>query len=133
MLAGSLQGIVAQVLLPRADRPGRVAAHEVCIATHAVKALIREDKVHQIPTAIQTGARLGMQSLAGSIQRLAAENRISRATAESALLEYCGTADVSVTPAPTVAPAPVYRAPTTSAAAPGPAGVPARKFTHGTR
>ena len=95
MLAGSLQGIVAQVLLPRADQPGRVAAHEILVATHGVKALIREDKVHQLPTAIQTGARLGMQTLAGSIGRLAQEGKITRQTSEETQLEYCGVVDTN--------------------------------------
>jgi twitching motility protein PilT len=93
MLAGSLQGIIAQVLLPRADQPGRVAAHEILVATHGVKALIREDKVHQLPTAIQTGARLGMQTLATSIGRLAQEGKITRQTSEETQLEYCGAVD----------------------------------------
>jgi twitching motility protein PilT len=99
MLAGSLQGIVAQVLLPR-EGGGRVAAHEVCIATHAVKALIRDDKVHQIPTAIQTGARVGMQTLHGSIGKLLAERKISRSTAERAQVEYCGATDLPAAEAP---------------------------------
>jgi twitching motility protein PilT len=105
MLAGSLRGIIAQVLLPRADQPGRVAAHEILVGTHAVKALIRENKVHQLPTAIQTGARLGMQTLAGSIGRLAQEGKITRETSEETQLEYCGVVDTNpAVPAPTPGP-----------------------------
>ncbi|MBL9088380.1 MAG: type IV pilus twitching motility protein PilT [Planctomycetia bacterium] len=93
-LAGSLEGIVAQVLLPRADKPGRVAAHEICVATPAVKALIRDGKVHQIQTAIQTGTKLGMQTLSGTIARLAMEGKITKQVAEQAQLDYCGAIDL---------------------------------------
>jgi twitching motility protein PilT len=130
MLAGSLQGIVAQVLLPRADEGGRVAAHEILIATHAVRALIREDKVHQLPTALQTGARLGMQTLQASIAKLAAEGRIARRVAEEAQLEYCGSVDV--------APAGPGASPGAAAADPAPAGASASayakpRYTYGSR
>jgi twitching motility protein PilT len=94
MLAGSLQAIVAQILLPRADERGRVAAHEICIATHAVKAMIREDKIHQVPTAMQTGARIGMQTLSASIAAKFQEGRITRQVAEEAQMEFCGTTDL---------------------------------------
>jgi twitching motility protein PilT len=93
-LAGSLEGIVAQVLLPRADKPGRVAAHEICVATPAVKALIRDGKVHQIQTAIQTGTKQGMQTLSGTIARLAMEGKVTRQVAEQAQLDFCGAIDL---------------------------------------
>jgi twitching motility protein PilT len=129
MLAGSLQGIVAQVLLPRADTAGRVAAHEILVATHAVRALIREDKVHQLPTAIQTGARLGMQTLAGAIGRLAAEGKISRQTSEETQLEYCGSVDPNPPPPAPGAPGAVA---TAAAAASGLPGA-KPKFAYGAR
>jgi twitching motility protein PilT len=59
-LAGVLQAVFSQQLLPRRDGKGRVCAVEVLVATHAVRALTREGKVHQIPSAIQTGASEGM-------------------------------------------------------------------------
>ena len=62
-LAQILQGIVAQRLMPRKDRPGRIAALEVLVSTPAIKNLIREGKTHQILSAIQTGSSLGMQSM----------------------------------------------------------------------
>lgn len=62
-LALTLQGIVAQQLLPRLDGSGRVAAFEILNVTPAVRNLIREGKTHQIPSVIQTGARFGMVSM----------------------------------------------------------------------
>ncbi len=62
-LATAVQGIVCQTLLRRADGPGRAAAVEVLIATPAIRNLIREGKVHQIYTALQAGASLGMQTM----------------------------------------------------------------------
>ena len=62
-LAQILQGIVAQRLMPRKDRPGRIAALEVLVSTPAIKNLVREGKTHQILSAIQTGSSLGMQSM----------------------------------------------------------------------
>ncbi|NLN48829.1 MAG: type IV pilus twitching motility protein PilT [Clostridiales bacterium] len=62
-----LQGIVSQQLLPKADDNGRVAAFEIMIATSAIRNLIREDKTHQIDTAVQTGAKFGMQTLDTSL------------------------------------------------------------------
>jgi twitching motility protein PilT len=120
-LAGSLEGIVAQVLLPRCDKAGRVAAHEICIATPAVKALIRDGKIHQIQTAIQTGTKQGMQTLSGTIARLALEGKVSRQTAEAAQLELCGSVDLV---------APAGAPPTTAYSAP--TAVPARKYAYGT-
>ena len=62
-LAQILQGIVAQRLMPRKDRPGRIAALEILLSTPAVRNLVREGKTHQILSAIQTGANIGMQSM----------------------------------------------------------------------
>jgi Tfp pilus assembly ATPase PilU len=71
-----------------------VAAHEICVATPAVKVLIRDGKVHQIQTAIQTGTKLGMQTLSGTIARLAMEGKITKQVAEQAQLDYCGAIDL---------------------------------------
>jgi twitching motility protein PilT len=62
-LAVTLQAVISMTLLPRSDRPGRVAAFEIMIATSAIRNLIRERKTHQIYGSIQTGAELGMQTL----------------------------------------------------------------------
>lgn len=62
-LADSLKAVVAQVLLRTKDGKGRVAAQEVMIGTAAIGNLIRENKIHQIPSIIQTGKKDGMQLL----------------------------------------------------------------------
>ena len=62
-LSVTLQGIVAQQLLPRIDKKGRIAALEILIATPAVRNLIREGKTHQLTSVIQTGAKFGMQPM----------------------------------------------------------------------
>ena len=62
-----LQGIISQQLLPKVDDKGRVAAFEIMVATSAIRNLIREDKTHQIDTAVQTGAKFGMQTLDTSL------------------------------------------------------------------
>lgn len=69
-LAGALEAIVAQRLIPRADGRGRVAALEILVATPPVRTLIREGKLEQIPPAIQTGGKYGMQSLEASVKQL---------------------------------------------------------------
>jgi twitching motility protein PilT len=62
-LADILLGVLSQTLLPRADGNGRVPAVEVMIATSAVRNLVREGKSHQIPGVVETGQRLGMQTM----------------------------------------------------------------------
>ncbi|XKH59837.1 type IV pilus twitching motility protein PilT [Halomonas sediminis] len=82
MLSESLQAVVSQSLLKR-QGGGRVAAHEILIATAAVRNLIREDKVAQIYSAIQTGGNLGMQTLDSSLARLAKEGLVSVEAAQA--------------------------------------------------
>jgi len=69
-LADSLKAVVAQTLFRRTDRKGRVAALEVMIVTPAISNLIREGKTYQIPSAIQTGRKHGMQALDTAIMEL---------------------------------------------------------------
>ncbi len=66
-LSESLKGVVAQKLLKRIDQKGRVAVFEILVVTPAVSNLIRESKTFQIPSAIQTGRKYGMQSLDDAI------------------------------------------------------------------
>ena len=68
-LALVLEGVVTQNLLPRARGPGRVAACEVLICTPAVRAAIRDQKVHQIPSMMQTGRKHGMQTIAAASRK----------------------------------------------------------------
>jgi len=63
MLAESLQAVIAQTLCRQADGTGRVAAHEIMLTTSAIRNLIRENKVAQMYSAMQTGAAAGMQTL----------------------------------------------------------------------
>lgn len=62
-LANSLQGVIAQDLLPRADGMGRVLAYEVLLSNSAVKTYIRDNQVHKIETVLATGRKEGMQSM----------------------------------------------------------------------
>jgi twitching motility protein PilT len=68
-LADSLRAIIAQTLFKRIDVPGRVAALEILVATPAVRNLIREEKVFQINSVIETSRKYGMQSLDDAIMR----------------------------------------------------------------
>ncbi|MDN7133609.1 type IV pilus twitching motility protein PilT [Halomonas sp. MC140] len=86
MLSESLQAVVSQALLKR-QGGGRVAAHEVLVATSAVRNLIREDKTAQIYSAIQTGGSLGMQTLDFALAQLVQEGLVS---AEDAQLQAKG-------------------------------------------
>ncbi len=61
MLAESLKGVISQVLLKKKGGGGRIAAWEIMLGTNAISNLIRENKVHQIPSIIQTGKKDGMQ------------------------------------------------------------------------
>jgi len=82
-LSVGLQGIVTQQLLPTADGLGRTVACEVLVPTPAVRNLIREGKTHQIPSALQTGAQHGMQSMDSALAQLVREGKITRELAES--------------------------------------------------
>jgi twitching motility protein PilT len=76
-LSLTLQGIVAQQLLPKKDGAGRVAALEILVATPAVRNLIREGKSHQVISVIQTGAKSGMQAMDMSLRDLYQKGIIS--------------------------------------------------------
>ena len=69
-LSDCLQGVVSQLLLPRASGIGRVLATEIMTATASVRNLIREQAVEQIPTVIQTGGQFGMKSMDKSLKEL---------------------------------------------------------------
>jgi twitching motility protein PilT len=69
-LAFVLEGIVTQTLLPRARGRGRVMAAEILVITAAMRALIRDDKVHQIYSMMQSGKKFGMQTLNDSLYQL---------------------------------------------------------------
>ncbi len=77
MLSESLQAVISQTLLKRANG-GRVAAHEIMIGTPAIRNLIREDKVAQMYSAIQTGSGVGMMTLDQCLQNLVTKRVITR-------------------------------------------------------
>jgi len=81
-LAMTLRGILSQQLLPKIGG-GRTAAREILLNTPAVANLIRENKVQQINTVIQTGAKLGMVSLEQDLKRLIKEKKITEETADA--------------------------------------------------
>ncbi|MGY0646202.1 MAG: type IV pilus twitching motility protein PilT [Paraglaciecola chathamensis] len=81
MLAGSLEAVISQTLLKK-NGGGRVAAHEIMRGTSAIRNLIREDKVAQMYSAIQTGAAVGMQTLDQSLSVLIDKGLISREEAK---------------------------------------------------
>jgi len=75
-LSDGLRAVVSQTLFKRMDVPGRIPALEIMIATPAVRNLIRERKTFQIPTAIQTGKKYGMQSLDDAIMELLNKKKV---------------------------------------------------------
>jgi twitching motility protein PilT len=82
-LADTLQGIVSQMLLPTRDGAGRIPAVEVMLPTVAIRSMIREGKTHQIANDIQTGAKLGMQSMDYALAQLAREGKVDPDLAEA--------------------------------------------------
>ncbi len=76
MLAESIEGVIAQKLLPRKDGSGRAAAIEIMLGTTAIRNLIRENKTFQIPSIIQTGINVGMQSLDQALKNLVNEGAV---------------------------------------------------------
>jgi len=83
MLSESLRAVISQTLCKNKDESGRVAAHEIMIGTPAIRNLIRENKVAQMYSAIQTGQNVGMQTLDQNLQDLVKRNLISVPEARS--------------------------------------------------
>jgi twitching motility protein PilT len=80
MLSESLQGVISQTLLKKTGG-GRIAAHEIMIGTPAIRNLIREAKIAQMYSAIQTGGSLGMQTMDQCLQTMLSKGLISREVA----------------------------------------------------
>ena len=83
MLSESLQAVISQTLCKTKDGNGRVAAHEIMLGTPAIRNLIREAKVAQMYSSIQTGNAMGMQTLDQNLTELVRRNVISPAEARS--------------------------------------------------
>jgi twitching motility protein PilT len=94
MLAESLQAVITQTLCKRLG-PGRVAALEIMIGTVAVRNLIREAKIHQLPSVIQTSQAVGMKTMEMSLMELVDKNIISRDEA----IDKSGNPDLFNSPA----------------------------------
>ncbi|MEX2526186.1 MAG: type IV pilus twitching motility protein PilT [Gemmatimonadota bacterium] len=94
MLAESLKGVVSQVLMRKKGGQGRVAALEIMVGTPAVSNLIRENKIHQVPSIIQTGKKDGMQLLDQHIMEFLMSGQVdaveayTKANNKSAFLPY---------------------------------------------
>jgi len=80
MLSESLRAVISQTLLKKKGG-GRIAAHEIMIGTPAIRNLIRENKIAQMYSAIQTGQQFGMQTLDQNLQQLVAKGLVDRAQA----------------------------------------------------
>ena len=93
-VAGTIEAVIAQTLIPTADGLGRVAAAELMLATPAIRNLIRDEKIYQIPSTIQISRKIGMQSLDQSLKDLLMEGKIEREEAlrkainKKAFLDY---------------------------------------------
>ncbi len=81
MISESLRAVISQTLCKTKDGSGRVAAHEIMIGTPAIRNLIRENKIAQMYSAIQTGQTFGMQTLDQNLQDLVRRNVIAAAEA----------------------------------------------------
>lgn len=86
-LASVLKGVATQLLLPTADDSGRAAAFEIMVTTDAISHLIRENKVHQINSAIQTGGRLGMRTLDADLADLVNRGICTLEDAQSRMID----------------------------------------------
>ncbi|MAF67783.1 MAG: type IV pili twitching motility protein PilT [Micavibrio sp.] len=96
MLAGSLQGVVAQKLLRRKEG-GRVGVHEVLVGTGAVRNLIRENQLPQLYSMMQTGSRYGMTTMEDSAQSLYEDGIISKEEANRVLRKAADEDDAGIT------------------------------------
>jgi twitching motility protein PilT len=83
MLSESLRAVISQTLLKTKDGMGRAAAHEIMVGTPAIRNLIRENKVAQMYSAIQTGQQYGMQTLDQNLQALVQRGIVAAAEART--------------------------------------------------
>ncbi len=81
-LSGVIEGVISQQLISRADGRGRVAALEIMTATNAIRNLVREGKIHQITSTMQTGAKFGMVTMESALEKLVKEGTILQVEAQ---------------------------------------------------
>jgi twitching motility protein PilT len=114
-IAGSLQGVITQALLPTADGQSRVAALEILVPDDAIRNLIRQAKVEQIYSYMQTGSRSGMQTLEQSLADLvirrvvSLDEALARSSRREELTGLLERAGVSVMPSFDTGPGPALR------------------------
>ena len=77
MLSTSLRGVISQQLLPKKDKSGRLAALEIMVNTPAVANQIRQGKLEQLETSMQSGKRAGMQTMDTALMSLVEQNQVS--------------------------------------------------------
>ncbi len=105
-LSVTLLGVVSQTLLPRADKPGRVAAFEVMIATPAIRNLIRDGKTHQLNSDIQAGSEHGMEALDHNLLALVQkkmvrfEDALAKSSNPREFQQRAATLNISQSPEP---------------------------------
>ena len=106
-LANSLQGVVTQTLLPRADGTGRICALEILFLDDAIRNLIRQGKIEQVYSYMQTGTRRGMQTMEQSLAELiekrtvTVSDALSRSSRPESLVAALERAGISVPSMPT--------------------------------
>jgi twitching motility protein PilT len=81
MLSNTLQAVISQTLFRRIDQPGMVPCIEILLCTSAVRNLIRQNRIHEIPGFIETSSRIGMQSMDHSIAQMCLNGFIDPAEA----------------------------------------------------
>jgi twitching motility protein PilT len=81
-LAFVLEGVITQTLLPKSKGRGRVMACEIMVATPAIRALIRDDKIHQIYSAMQSGKKHGMQTMNDALYQLYTNREVTQEECE---------------------------------------------------
>jgi len=81
MLSESLRAVISQTLMKTADGTGRVAAHEIMLGTPAIRNMIRENKIPQMVSVMQTGQREGMQTLDKNLEQLVKSRKITQQAA----------------------------------------------------
>lgn len=100
MLSVSLEAVITQALVKRADGEGRMAVHEILLGTPAVRNLIREGKIPQLYSMMQTGTKYGMKMMKDAAYELLQEGKITQETAQSLLAtSLSGEEDAAAMPA----------------------------------
>ncbi|OPL09732.1 MAG: type IV pili twitching motility protein PilT [delta proteobacterium ML8_F1] len=87
-LSGVVEGVISQQLISRTDGRGRVAALEIMTATNAIRNLIREGKIFQITSTMQTGAKFGMVTMASALEKLVREGTIAQTEAQRIMATF---------------------------------------------